>query len=72
MMKMNRQRSGPSSSMRERAEVFSYQELAEATGNFSPETKIGSGSFGTVYKGKLADGREVAIKRSESGPKTQK
>lgn len=72
MMKMKRQRSGPSSSMRERAEVFSYLELAEATGNFSPETKIGSGSFGTVYKGKLADGREVAIKRSESGPKTKK
>lgn len=72
IMSIKRQRSGPSSSMRERAEVFSYLELAEATGNFSSEMKIGSGSFGTVYKGKLADGREVAIKRSEPGPNTQK
>ncbi|CAA7389430.1 unnamed protein product [Spirodela intermedia] len=68
---MNRQRSGPSSA-RDRAEVFSIDELAAATKNFSMETKIGAGSFGTVYKGKLADGREVAIKRSESAPKARK
>ncbi|KAJ0979352.1 hypothetical protein J5N97_014826 [Dioscorea zingiberensis] len=69
---MRRQRSGPSSMVKDRPEQFTFAELAAATKNFSLENKIGSGSFGTVYTGKLADGREVAIKRSESGPKTKK
>ncbi|XP_072974800.1 putative serine/threonine-protein kinase-like protein CCR3 [Typha angustifolia] len=70
---MLRQRSGPSSSIRDhRAEEFTFAELAAATKDFAAETKIGAGSFGAVYKGKLPDGREVAIKRSESGPKTKK
>ncbi|KAK9089566.1 hypothetical protein Scep_028648 [Stephania cephalantha] len=33
-----------------------------ATENFSPANKLGTG-FGSVYKGKLPDGREVAVKR---------
>ncbi|XP_019178410.1 PREDICTED: putative serine/threonine-protein kinase-like protein CCR3 [Ipomoea nil] len=44
---------------------FSVSELAAATGNFAMENKIGSGSFGTVYKGRLGNGCEVAIKRGE-------
>lgn len=35
-------------------------ELKEATSNFS--TKIGKGSFGCVYYGKMRDGKEVAVK----------
>lgn len=63
-----RQRSGPSSRpVGDRAEQFSLSELAAATNMFSLENKIGGGSFGTVYRGKLADGREVAIKRGETG-----
>ncbi|KAK8611054.1 hypothetical protein V6N13_131119 [Hibiscus sabdariffa] len=63
---MKRQRSGTSSKHADRAEEFSLAELAAATNDFSPENKIGAGSFGIVYKGKLWDGREVAIKRGET------
>ncbi|RVX03094.1 putative serine/threonine-protein kinase-like protein CCR3 [Vitis vinifera] len=69
---MRRQRSGTSSKHTDRAEEFALSELAAATDNFSLENKIGAGSFGVVYKGKLPDGREVAIKRGETGLKTKK
>ncbi|KAG4923283.1 putative serine/threonine-protein kinase-like protein CCR3 [Glycine soja] len=70
---MRRQRSGTSSTKHpDRAEEFTLAELAAATDNFSHENKIGAGSFGVVYKGKLTDGREVAIKRGETGSKMKK
>ncbi|XP_030485640.2 serine/threonine-protein kinase-like protein CCR4 [Cannabis sativa] len=47
-------------------EEFSLGVLLEVTDNFSEERKIGSGSYGSVYYGKLDDGREVAIKRAEA------
>ncbi|KAM1085304.1 hypothetical protein ACFX2B_010973 [Malus domestica] len=43
--------------------VFSYTELDEATNHFDSENELGDGGFGTVYYGKLKDGREVAVKR---------
>ncbi|XP_045819105.1 LEAF RUST 10 DISEASE-RESISTANCE LOCUS RECEPTOR-LIKE PROTEIN KINASE-like 1.1 isoform X2 [Trifolium pratense] len=43
--------------------VFSYDELKEATNNFDQARQIGEGGFGTIYYGKLGDGREVAVKR---------
>ncbi|KAI4370537.1 hypothetical protein MLD38_018883 [Melastoma candidum] len=69
---MRRQRSGPSSKHGDRAEEFSFSELAAVTNDFSTENKIGAGSFGIVYRGKLPDGREVAIKRGETGSKLKK
>ncbi|KAF3972164.1 hypothetical protein CMV_004291 [Castanea mollissima] len=42
---------------------FSLEEIIKATEKFSPANKIGEGAFGTVYKGRLKDGRLVAIKR---------
>ncbi|KAG2703788.1 hypothetical protein I3760_06G153200 [Carya illinoinensis] len=42
---------------------FSLFELQVASDNFSTKNILGSGGFGKVYKGRLADGSLVAIKR---------
>ncbi|GLT51784.1 hypothetical protein SLA2020_251680 [Shorea laevis] len=46
-----------------RPNIFSYAELRAATDDFRPSNKLGEGGFGPVYKGKLSDGRVVAVKR---------
>ncbi|GAY51187.1 hypothetical protein CUMW_132360 [Citrus unshiu] len=43
--------------------IFDFQTIAAAANNFSTTNKLGEGGFGPVYKGKLADEQEVAIKR---------
>ncbi|KAK2987271.1 hypothetical protein RJ640_017574 [Escallonia rubra] len=43
--------------------VFRFEKLAEATENFHAAQKLGQGGFGAVYKGKLSDGQEIAVKR---------
>uniref|UniRef100_A0A1D1YUR0 Cysteine-rich receptor-like protein kinase 25 n=1 Tax=Anthurium amnicola TaxID=1678845 RepID=A0A1D1YUR0_9ARAE len=46
---------------------FPYDVLAAATRNFSAKHKLGEGGFGPVYKGRLEDGREVAVKKLSRG-----
>ena len=33
-----------------KAEIFSYAEVRNATGDFNPDNKLGQGGFGSVYK----------------------
>nr|XP_027100802.1 putative receptor-like protein kinase At4g00960 isoform X2 [Coffea arabica] len=42
---------------------FQFQVLVAATKNFHRSNKLGEGGFGPVYKGKLDDGREIAVKK---------
>uniref|UniRef100_A0A0D3G583 non-specific serine/threonine protein kinase n=1 Tax=Oryza barthii TaxID=65489 RepID=A0A0D3G583_9ORYZ len=44
-------------------DVFSNTELKLATDNFSYQNIIGEGGYGPVYKGKLPDGRVIAVKQ---------
>ncbi|KAK3151945.1 hypothetical protein QOZ80_2BG0152420 [Eleusine coracana subsp. coracana] len=42
---------------------FSFSELEQATGKFSDEQLIGVGGSSKVYRGQLADGKVVAVKK---------
>ncbi|KAL6660568.1 hypothetical protein ACP70R_001603 [Stipagrostis hirtigluma subsp. patula] len=46
--------------------LFDFAQMMEATGNFSEGHKLGQGGFGSVYKGQLPNGLEVAVKRLAS------
>ncbi|XP_054777225.1 LOW QUALITY PROTEIN: G-type lectin S-receptor-like serine/threonine-protein kinase At1g11410 [Prosopis cineraria] len=52
---------------------FSIKTIMTATNNFSNENQLGQGGFGSVYKGTLANGQEIAVKRlsQDSGQGTQ-
>ncbi|KAK7257264.1 hypothetical protein RIF29_31112 [Crotalaria pallida] len=43
--------------------LLDHSTIVTATDNFSIENKIGKGGFGPVYKGRLASGKEIAVKR---------
>ncbi|PVH37888.1 hypothetical protein PAHAL_5G114000 [Panicum hallii] len=49
------------------ARYFSFEELKKCTNNFSEINEIGSGGYGKVYKGTLANGQIAAIKRAQQG-----
>ncbi|KAJ0692288.1 putative protein kinase RLK-Pelle-DLSV family [Helianthus annuus] len=42
---------------------YSFGIIKAATNDFSENNKLGQGGFGLVYKGKLQDGQEIAVKR---------
>ncbi|KAK4596125.1 hypothetical protein RGQ29_014253 [Quercus rubra] len=46
---------------------FSLSELQTATQNFSSENLIGKGGYAEVYKGRLQDGKLIAVKRLTKG-----
>ncbi|KAJ0641895.1 putative protein kinase RLK-Pelle-DLSV family [Helianthus annuus] len=42
---------------------YNFSTIKAATNDFSENNKLGRGGFGVVYKGKLIDGTEIAVKR---------
>lgn len=44
------------------AQTFTFRELAAATKNFRPESLLGEGGFGRVYKGRLESTGQVKKK----------
>ncbi|CAL5408622.1 unnamed protein product [Camellia sinensis] len=46
--------------------IIGFDKILAATDNFSTTNKLGEGGFGPVYKGKLEDGQQVAVKRLSS------
>ncbi|XP_059437683.1 uncharacterized protein LOC132170643 [Corylus avellana] len=42
--------------------LFSYESVLAVTNNFLTVNKLGEGGYGPVYKGKLLQGKEIAVK----------
>ncbi|XP_062011417.1 cysteine-rich receptor-like protein kinase 10 [Rosa rugosa] len=42
---------------------YDFEAIRSATNDFSDENKLGQGGFGAVYKGRLHNGRNIAVKR---------
>ncbi|XAR59385.1 Non-specific serine/threonine protein kinase [Bertholletia excelsa] len=48
---------------------FTFRQIQAATNHFDNANKIGEGGFGTVYKGTLLDGTQIAVKKLSSKSK---
>ncbi|KAL1088607.1 hypothetical protein V6Z11_D08G263700 [Gossypium hirsutum] len=63
---MNKDRDNGKETKLHQLPLFKFDELATATIDFNPSNKLGQGGFGPVYRGKLLDGKEIAVKRLSS------
>ncbi|XP_047333482.1 probable LRR receptor-like serine/threonine-protein kinase At1g74360 [Impatiens glandulifera] len=53
--------------------MFTHSDILTATCNFSERRVLGRGGYGTVYRGVLPDGREVAVKKLQrEGPEGER
>ncbi|KAI5070533.1 hypothetical protein GOP47_0014876 [Adiantum capillus-veneris] len=64
---VNKTASWPRQLLQNKAQLFSLEELEEATGHFHHTNKLGEGGFGVVYLGTLSNGERVAIKKLTIG-----
>ncbi|XP_074280860.1 putative receptor-like serine/threonine-protein kinase At5g57670 isoform X1 [Silene latifolia] len=51
---------------------YSFDEIFVATNGFSPEYLVGKGGYAEVYKGKLKDGKMVAVKKLNKSSNEEK
>lgn len=63
--KVSRKRTAPADS--KPPHRFTYSVLRRATSSFSDANRVGRGGSGTVYRGTLKGGKEVAVKVVDSG-----
>lgn len=43
--------------------IFDLSTIISSTDDFSDANKLGEGGFGSIYKGQLSNGQEIAVKR---------
>ncbi|XP_065867756.1 wall-associated receptor kinase 4-like [Euphorbia lathyris] len=55
----------------QRVRIFTEAELVKATKNYDESQLLGEGGFGYVYKGILADGTQIAVKKAKDISKAQ-
>ncbi|XP_047155544.1 receptor-like serine/threonine-protein kinase SD1-8 [Vigna umbellata] len=63
VLSTNRENSGERNMDDIELPMFDFKTLAMATNNFSEANKLGQGGFGIVYRGRLMEGRDIAVKR---------
>ncbi|KAL2623199.1 hypothetical protein R1flu_003404 [Riccia fluitans] len=64
--KLKGSKTSPFEASTAKLQKFSYRQLRKATENFSPTERLGQGGFGVVYKGKLKNGKQVAVKKLDT------
>uniref|UniRef100_A0ACD5UA49 Uncharacterized protein n=1 Tax=Avena sativa TaxID=4498 RepID=A0ACD5UA49_AVESA len=57
--------------MRGECPMYDIRTIRAATGGFCPQNAIGRGGFGIVYKGRMPDGQEVAVKKLSAENRVQ-